>query len=99
MYKDILVLNVSIHPLNAGLNPICHLLALLGGATIAVVSRLRDKDDILELFLIKFCVIRGIVGRRGAVRPTRTAAKGSMITITLNLMRQKLDLSINNRTF
>src|SRR5215510_5700875 len=30
-------------PLNAELNPICHLLALLGGATIIVVSRLRVK--------------------------------------------------------
>ena len=30
-----------INPLNAELNPICHLLALLGGATIVVVSRLR----------------------------------------------------------
>src|SRR5215475_14043678 len=28
-------------PLKAELNPICHLLALLGGATIVVVSRLR----------------------------------------------------------
>ena len=35
--------------LNAELNPICHLLALLGGATIVVVSRLRVKylDSIL----------------------------------------------------
>ena len=32
-----------INPLNAKLNPICHLLALLGGATIVVVSRLRVK--------------------------------------------------------
>ena len=31
----------SLNPLNAELNPICHLLALLGGATIVVVSRLR----------------------------------------------------------
>jgi hypothetical protein len=31
----------SVNPLNAELNPICHLLALLGGATIVVVSRLR----------------------------------------------------------
>jgi hypothetical protein len=31
----------KINPLNAELNPICHLLALLGGATIVVVSRLR----------------------------------------------------------
>ena len=32
-----------INRLNAELNPICHLLALLGGATIVVVSRLRVK--------------------------------------------------------
>jgi hypothetical protein len=32
-----------VNPLNAELNPICHLLALLGGATIVVVSRLRVK--------------------------------------------------------
>jgi hypothetical protein len=31
------------NPLNAELNPICHLLALLGGATIVVVSRLGVK--------------------------------------------------------
>jgi hypothetical protein len=31
----------EINPLNAELNHICHLLALLGGATIVVVSRLR----------------------------------------------------------
>jgi len=30
-----------VNPLNAEFNPICHLLALLGGATIVVVSRLR----------------------------------------------------------
>jgi len=29
------------NPFNAELNPICHLLALLGGATIVVVSRLK----------------------------------------------------------
>ena len=33
------------NPLNAELNPICHLLALLGGATIVVVSRLRVNVD------------------------------------------------------
>ena len=32
-----------INPLKTELNPICHLLALLGGATIIVVSRLRVK--------------------------------------------------------
>ena len=36
-------LSSFINPLNAELNPICHLLALLGGATIVVVSRLRVK--------------------------------------------------------
>jgi len=35
-----------INPLNTELNPICHLLALLGGATIVVVSRLRVKGYI-----------------------------------------------------
>jgi hypothetical protein len=41
----LVVLNIKkirgINPLNAELNPICHLLTLLGGATIVVVSRLR----------------------------------------------------------
>ena len=32
---------IQINPLNAELNPICQMLALLGGATIVVVSRLR----------------------------------------------------------
>jgi hypothetical protein len=31
------------NPLKAELNAICHLLALLGGATIVVVSRLKVK--------------------------------------------------------
>jgi len=37
-----------INPLNAKLNPICHLLALLGGATIVVVSRLRVNCSRIE---------------------------------------------------
>jgi len=37
---DILPIS-GLNPLNAELNPICHLLALLGVATIVVVSRLR----------------------------------------------------------
>ena len=43
-----------INPLNAELNPICHLLALLGGATIVVVSRLRVNVYSLTLSLIFF---------------------------------------------
>ena len=39
------LLFLRINPLNGELNPICHLLALLGGATIVVVSRLRVNDD------------------------------------------------------
>jgi len=34
------------NPLNTELNPIYHLLALLGGATIVVVSRLRVKERV-----------------------------------------------------
>jgi hypothetical protein len=37
----------SLNPLNTELNPICHLLALLGGATIVVVSRLRANKSIM----------------------------------------------------
>ena len=32
---------ITFNPLNAELNPICHLIALLGSANIVVVSRLR----------------------------------------------------------
>jgi hypothetical protein len=37
------------NPLNAELNPICHLLALLGSATIVVVSRLRVKEGLVPV--------------------------------------------------
>ena len=40
-----------INPLNTELNPICHLLALLGGATIVVVSRLRVKSIFAEIIV------------------------------------------------
>ena len=40
-----------VNPLNAELNPICHLLALLGGATIVVVSRLRVN------YILSWCVV------------------------------------------
>src|SRR5215468_1429590 len=55
------------HPLNAELNPICHLLALLGGATIVVVSRLRVKKlhfnnihskPFMYAVSVKFCNIQ-----------------------------------------
>jgi hypothetical protein len=39
------------NPLNAELKPICHLLALLGGATIVVVSRLRVNVNFSVLYV------------------------------------------------
>jgi len=41
-----------INPLNVELNPICHLLALLGGATIIVVSRLRVNDEYNRIIIV-----------------------------------------------
>jgi hypothetical protein len=49
IYKSIRKLEDKFNPLNAELNPICHLLALLGGATIVDVSRLRVKVVIMRL--------------------------------------------------
>ena len=43
-----------LNPLNAELNPICHLLALLGGATIVVVTRLRVNLGIEMGWLVSF---------------------------------------------
>ena len=44
LYLFLPILLVTFNPLNTELNPICHLLALLGGAIIVVVSRLRVND-------------------------------------------------------
>jgi hypothetical protein len=40
-YEDFSMVPLILNPLNTELNPICHLLALLGGATVVVISRLR----------------------------------------------------------
>ena len=48
------------NPLNAELNPICHLLALLGGATIVVVSKLRVKVPKKCLYFINNTLSRFI---------------------------------------
>jgi hypothetical protein len=37
--------NFEINPLNAELNPICHLLALLGAHHILHISRIRVKES------------------------------------------------------
>jgi hypothetical protein len=48
---------ISLNPLNTELNPICHLLALLGGATIVVVSRIRVDEGMLGWRgHLRFCV-------------------------------------------
>jgi len=39
------IIFISINPLNAKLNPICYLLALLGAHLIFHVSRIRVKHD------------------------------------------------------
>src|SRR5215510_8209490 len=50
-------------PLNAELNPICHLLALLEGATIVVVSRLRVKVVRLTPHLLYVLATHGEIFR------------------------------------
>jgi hypothetical protein len=45
-----------VNPLNAELNPICHLLALLGGATIVDVSRLRVNAFYVGFYLSMFSI-------------------------------------------
>jgi hypothetical protein len=54
---------MDLNPLNAELNPICHLLALLGGETIVVVSRLRVKRVIVwTVFRISVTGFRSRLG-------------------------------------
>src|SRR5215469_13740965 len=48
------------HPLNAELNPICHLLTLLGGATIVVVSRLRVKLHRTYVLIRKYLYMKSL---------------------------------------
>jgi hypothetical protein len=48
----------SINPLNTKLNPICHLLALLGGATIVVVSRLRANAVYAKLHACRVAIVQ-----------------------------------------
>jgi hypothetical protein len=43
--KEYLLFNICINPLNAELNPICHLLALLGAHHILHISKIRVNTD------------------------------------------------------
>jgi len=47
---------VKINPLNAELNPICHLLALLGGHHILHVSRIRVNLN----YILRFRAYRAV---------------------------------------
>jgi hypothetical protein len=47
---------ITVNPLNADLNPICHLLALLGGATIVDISRLWVKY-FCKLHTLRKCAV------------------------------------------
>jgi hypothetical protein len=58
---DITCSHDLINPLNAELNPICHLLALLGGATIVVVSSLRVNVVMLEPAVMNVLFKCGVV--------------------------------------
>jgi len=50
-------LKSTVNPLNAELNFICHLLALLGGATIAVVSRLRVNVVVTRTMIVPIYIL------------------------------------------
>ena len=49
--ENLLTLLVTVNPLNAELNPICYLLALLGAHNFLHVSRIRDKPLTLRLLM------------------------------------------------
>jgi len=51
------VVPVSINPLNAELNPICYMLALLGAHHFLHVSRIRVKALILRLLMCVYIYI------------------------------------------
>ena len=62
IYQNLMCVCVCVcenfNPLKAELHPICHLLALLGGANIVAVSRLRIKETlILPLGLIQYALV------------------------------------------
>jgi hypothetical protein len=74
------VKSVEFNPLNAELNPICHLLALLGGATIVVVSRLRVKP--LNAELNPICHLLALLGGATIVVVSRLRVKNNISYVT-----------------
>src|SRR5215469_14678716 len=67
-----------VHPLNAELNPICHLLALLGGAIIVVVSRLRV--NMLQFFFLPRHVLAYACHPQWVLVPDKLLKQCSMCT-------------------
>jgi hypothetical protein len=83
---------IHFNPLNAELNPICHLLALLVGETIVVVSRLRVNRD--------FSNIRDWLYRIGPwPRTWRGDLLQSPATAQIILSQEKLSFSLYVLTF
>jgi hypothetical protein len=68
----------GINPLNAELNPFCHLLALLGGATIVVVSRLRVNLRGFEWYL-NLLALESSFSQRSGHRDVLTASRREVI--------------------
>jgi len=52
----------SLNPLNAELNPICYLLALLGAHRILHFSRIRVKDVITGFFQVLMWILAMLCG-------------------------------------
>jgi len=59
VYQWVILSDMTINPLNAELNPICHLLALLGAHHILYVSRIRVKKTCLLQFngFVSVCIV------------------------------------------
>ena len=72
--KQITFLLLKVNPLNAELNPICHLLALLAAHYILHVSRIRVKPENIDITNVYSCACRRRVeaclvsSRNGALR-------------------------------
>jgi len=59
----------SFNTLNAQLNPICHLVALLGAHYILHVSRIRVKEHISSISLLDLSYVTGLEKKRKTFKP------------------------------
>jgi len=78
----------SFNPLNAKLNPICHLLALLGAHHILHVSRIR-----VNKLYVNFCSRGSTVGIVTKRRPGRSGVRTPGRTRDLSLLRNVMTVS------